>query len=172
MDDLPGWPSSFEPGRVRPERTMIFSFRLNPDYIITSCDNQQIMIKAVDLISKCRVDNNCVPHLQDDQNIDWVVMVMMTLLMNMMMMKKEKMNMALVYFVHCHQSLQGLLLSFHRQLKQICLIQVLGIGHDDLGNDNDLYDLDDFNYLGEYFSTEEVRGACLLSPVSDACPHL
>ena len=96
-----------------------------------------------------------------------MVMVMVT-----MMMKKEKMNMVLMYFVHCHQSLQGLLLSFHRQLKQICLIQVLDIGHDDLGNDNDLYDLDDFNYLGEYFSTEEVRRACLLSPVSDACPHL
>ena len=81
MDDLPGWPSSFEPGRVRPERTMIFSFRLNPDYIITSCDNQQIMIKAVDLISKCRVDNNCVPHLYR---------------MVAMMMKKEKMLLVLV----------------------------------------------------------------------------
>ena len=152
---------------------MILSFRLYPDCIITSCDNQQIMIKAVDLISKCRIDNNCVPHLYM-----MVTMMMkkektnMVLVMVTMMIKKEKMNMVLVYFVHCHQSLQGLLLSFHRQLKQICLIQVLDIGHDDLGNDNDLYDLDDFNYLGEYFSTEEVRGACLLSPVSDACPHL
>ena len=101
------------------------------------------MIKAVDLISKCRVDNNCVPHLQDDQNIDRMVMVMMTMLMNMMMMKKEMMNMVLVYFVHCHQSLQGLLLSFHRQLKQICLIQVLGNGHDHLCDYDDLGDDDD-----------------------------
>ena len=86
------------------------------------------MIKAVDLISKCRVDNNCVPHLYR---------------MVTMMMKKEKMNMVLVYFVHCHQSLQGLLLSFHRQLKQICLIQVLGNGHDHLCDYDDLGDDDD-----------------------------
>ena len=108
-------------------------------------------------------------------------MMMMVMLM-IMTMKKKEMNMVIVYFVHCHQPLQGLLLSFHWQLKQICLIQVLGNGHDhlcdyddlcyykDLGDDDyldDLYDDDD-----EYFSTEEVRGACLLSPVSDASAHL
>ena len=81
-------------------------------------------------------------------------------------------DLEMAYFVHCHQSLQGFPLRFNRELKQICLIQVLGIGHDDLGNDNDLYDLDDFNYLGEYFSTEEVRGACFFSPSSDACADL
>ena len=90
------------------------------------------------------------------------------MLMSMMMMATEKMNMVLVYFVHCHQSLQGLFLSFHWQLKQICLIQVLGNGHDDNADLDQDVNID----LDKYFSTEEVRRACLVSPVSDACAHL
>ena len=53
-------------------------------------------------------------------------------------------------------------------------------GDDDL--DYDYYDLDDdafdnlnsdaFDDLDEYFSTEEMRRACLLSPVSNPCPDL
>lgn len=38
---------------------------------------------------------------------------MAMVIMSMMMMKTETMNMVVVYFVHCHQSLQGLFLSFH-----------------------------------------------------------
>ena len=36
---------------------------------------------------------------------------------------------------------------------------------DEVGDDDDVH-------VDEYFSTEEVRRACLLSPVSNACPDL
>ena len=36
-------------------------------------------------------------------------------------------DLEMAYFVHCHQSLQGFPLCFNRELKQICLIQVLRI---------------------------------------------
>ena len=43
---------------------------------------------------------------------------------------------------------------------------------DDKDLDNDLDDQHLDNDLDEYFSTEEMRGACLLSPVSNACADL
>ena len=43
---------------------------------------------------------------------------------------------------------------------------------DDLGDAFDNLDSDDFDDLDEYFSTEEMRRACLLSPVSNPCPDL
>ena len=43
---------------------------------------------------------------------------------------------------------------------------------DDKDLDDDLDDQHLDNDLDEYFSTEEMRRACLLSPVSDTCPDL
>ena len=43
---------------------------------------------------------------------------------------------------------------------------------DDLDDDDHGDAFDDDEDLVEYFSTEEMRGACLLSPVSNACADL